>query len=235
MNSNRYTRVLHTSPSDSTEVAIQCASNAPRLCVSHPNFSLVAFAAADSCPFDYAGGKHPAASSSFIGYRTREKKETDFHCFECGTQLEFIIYEGFRRAFGSGVVAASQVVMAVIWNNDWGGRRPLRPKNYQQDVVNVSTRSHASPPPLRLLQEVALGSRRLPRWPSASSFLFRISSENKWDDGESCGDRKQQQQRVGDMLSGGSSEGWGGGSLVAARWMPPLPSFFWAETVEREM
>ncbi|CAH1417729.1 unnamed protein product [Lactuca virosa] len=90
--------------------------------------------------------------------------------------------------------------------------------------------------PLMLIAaEVALGSRRLLWWPSASSFLLKIASENKWDEGESCGDRKQQQQMVGDVLSGGSSEGWGGGSLMAARWMPPLPSFFWAETDKREM
>ena len=36
--------------------------------------------------FDYVGGKHPPASSSFSGYRTREKKkETDLRGFECGT------------------------------------------------------------------------------------------------------------------------------------------------------
>ncbi|CAI9289348.1 unnamed protein product [Lactuca saligna] len=90
--------------------------------------------------------------------------------------------------------------------------------------------------PLMLIAaEVALGSRRLLWWPSASSFLLKIASENKWDEEESYGDRKQQQQRVGDVLSGGSSEGWGCGSLVAAKWMPPLPSFFWAEINEREM
>ncbi|CAI9266549.1 unnamed protein product [Lactuca saligna] len=55
-----------------------------------------------------------------------KKKETDFRGFKCGTRLEFIIYEGFRWTYGGGVAAVAQVVMAVIWNNDGGGRRPLR-------------------------------------------------------------------------------------------------------------
>ena len=35
-----------------------------------------------------------------------------------------------------------------------------------------------------------MGSRRLLWWPSAYSFLLKIACENKWDEGESCGDKK---------------------------------------------